>query len=230
MFQLKNKKAFTLVELLIVIAIIGILFIVLVSKVDFATDKAKTTGVQTDFRSFQMALETVSREQAGFNTFGWDRGDLNANNVIDIGEVWNGDYALSKPGEEEFDVDAVSALENEINKYLDDALELSVNVDGTISMKFSYKDPWGVEYHGFYLTEVGDDNCLDRGAIVIYSNGADMTFGSSHSINNGLITVTAETEAGKDDYFMATVYSYHDGWKVVTTVTEGFSSNQTLTN
>ena len=70
-----NRKAFTLVELLIVIAIIGILFVVLVSKVDFATDKAKTTGVQTDFRSFQVAFETVSRENAGFNTLGWDTGD-----------------------------------------------------------------------------------------------------------------------------------------------------------
>ena len=34
-----KKKAFTLIELLIIIAIIGILFIVLVSKVDFVTDK-----------------------------------------------------------------------------------------------------------------------------------------------------------------------------------------------
>ena len=33
--SLLNKRAFTLVELLIVIAIIGILFIVLISKVDF---------------------------------------------------------------------------------------------------------------------------------------------------------------------------------------------------
>ena len=71
-----KKRAFTLIELLIVIAIIGILFIVLVSKVDFATDKAKTTGVQTDFRSFQVAFETVSRENAGFNTLGWDTGDV----------------------------------------------------------------------------------------------------------------------------------------------------------
>ena len=70
-----KKKAFTLIELLIVIAIIGILFIVLVSKVDFATDKAKASGVQTDFRSFQVALEMVSKENAGFNTFGWDTGD-----------------------------------------------------------------------------------------------------------------------------------------------------------
>ena len=63
-----KKKAFTLIELLIVIAIIGILFIVLISKVDFATDKAKTTGVQTDFRSFQLAFETVARENAGFSS------------------------------------------------------------------------------------------------------------------------------------------------------------------
>lgn len=61
-----NKKGFTLIELLIVIAIIGILFIVLVSKVDFATDKAKATGVQTDFRSFQIAFRQVAIEQQGF--------------------------------------------------------------------------------------------------------------------------------------------------------------------
>ena len=81
-----NKKAFTLIELLIVIAIIGILFIVLVSKVDFATDKAKATGVQTDFRSFQVALEMVAKENAGFNTFGWDTGD-NAGGVAANGTV-----------------------------------------------------------------------------------------------------------------------------------------------
>ena len=71
----KTKKAFTLIELLIVIAIIGILFIVLVSKVDFATDKAKATGVQTMFRSYQMAFDQVARENAGFTTFGFDTGD-----------------------------------------------------------------------------------------------------------------------------------------------------------
>ena len=64
---LKKKKAFTLVELLVVIAIIGILFVVLISKVDFATDKAKAKGVQTDFRSYQLALKTVGMEQQGFS-------------------------------------------------------------------------------------------------------------------------------------------------------------------
>ena len=61
-----TRKAFTLVELLIVIAIIGILFIVLISKVDFATDKAKISGVQSDFRSLQVALHTVATENDGF--------------------------------------------------------------------------------------------------------------------------------------------------------------------
>ena len=83
----KQKRAFTLIELLIVIAIIGILFIVLVSKVDFATDKAKATGVQTTFRSYQMAFETVSRENAGFNTFGWDTGDDAGGVTADGGSI-----------------------------------------------------------------------------------------------------------------------------------------------
>lgn len=61
-----RKKAFTLIELLVVIAIIGILFVVLVSKVDFATNKAKTIGVQTDFRSYQVALQAVGFEQQGY--------------------------------------------------------------------------------------------------------------------------------------------------------------------
>ena len=81
--SLFKRKAFTLIELLIVIAIIGILFIVLISKVDFATDKAKATGVQTDFRSFQVAIESVAKENAGLATFGWDTGDSNGNRIRD---------------------------------------------------------------------------------------------------------------------------------------------------
>jgi prepilin-type N-terminal cleavage/methylation domain-containing protein len=80
-FLNNKKKAFTLIELLIVIAIIGILFIVLVSKVDFATDKAKATGVQTDFRSFQTAFEQVARENSGYATLGWDTGDDNGDRM-----------------------------------------------------------------------------------------------------------------------------------------------------
>ena len=116
-----KRNAFTLIELLIVIAIIGILFVVLISKVDFATDKANATGVQTDFRSFQVAIESVAKENAGIATFGWDtgdtngdrirnsydKGDTNKNGIQDEGEVfvgsktysenWTGIYSLVKP-------------------------------------------------------------------------------------------------------------------------------------
>lgn len=76
-FNKKKKKGFTLVELLIVIVIIGILFAVLISRVDFATDKARETGVKADMRSYQTAIEQVFREQAGYKP-GTDGADLKA--------------------------------------------------------------------------------------------------------------------------------------------------------
>ena len=60
-----KKPGFTLVEILIVVAVIGILFISLVPKIDFAGDKARETGVKTDFRSFELAAEQVLRENGG---------------------------------------------------------------------------------------------------------------------------------------------------------------------
>lgn len=68
--DMKKKKGFTLVELLVVIAVIGILFVTLISKVDFATDKARATGIQTDFRGFQMGIEMLLREKPGFDAAG----------------------------------------------------------------------------------------------------------------------------------------------------------------
>ena len=71
--NIKNKKAraaaFTLVEILIVVAVIGILFVALVPRIDFAGDKARETGVKTDFRSFELAAEQVIRENGGLAKF-----------------------------------------------------------------------------------------------------------------------------------------------------------------
>ena len=59
----QKRKAFTLVEILIVVAVIGILFVTLVPRIDFAGDKARETGVKTDFRSFELAAEQILREE-----------------------------------------------------------------------------------------------------------------------------------------------------------------------
>ena len=246
-----KKKAFTLIELLIVIAIIGILFIVLVSKVDFATDKAKTTGVQTDFRSFQIAIESVAKENAGLATFGWDTGDNNGNRICDsydkgdtnkngvqddgevfvgskiYGETWTNIYTLTNPADAN-DKSAIAALEAAINKNLDPKLHITIHDDLNITMANGAQDPWNTEYHGYYIANAEVDG-KDRGAIVIYSNGANQEFGSEHSISNGIVTVDApgNNVYGKDDYSIAIIYTYANGYGEVRTSTSGFSNNQT---
>jgi prepilin-type N-terminal cleavage/methylation domain-containing protein len=297
-----NKKAFTLIELLIVIAIIGILFIVLVSKVDFATDKAKATGVQTDFRSFQVAFETVAKENAGFNTFGWDEGDANGDrirNSYDAGdtnkdgvkdagetwtgrkvytETWTGVYTLKNPASPT-DMSAIEALEKAINKNLDPKLHISIADDYTITMANQAMDPWKTEYVGKYLTNASDksttnnvtafkattttgytidfDNdpataavamtskadSLDRGAIIMYSKGANLELGSQEEVVEGEVVVRVLTKeegteanldayktdrnvAGQDDYSLAVIYTYKNGYGEVITTSTGFSNNQ----
>ena len=267
-----KKKAFTLIELLIVIAIIGILFIVLVSKVDFATDKAKASGVQTDFRSFQVALDTVAKENAGFNTFGYntgdnagdipagyafettalkdatigdgirnsyDQGDKNLNGKQDTGEVftgrkiytetWTNVYTLVKPGTTGLDANAVFALESAINANLDPKLHITINAaDGTIAMANQARDPWTNESHGVYISQAERDNGADRGAIIIYSNGANGKWGSAHDITNGVVTVTVpgNNVNGKDDYSIVSCYTFTNGYGEVLNTTTGFSNNQ----
>jgi prepilin-type N-terminal cleavage/methylation domain-containing protein len=279
-----NKKAFTLIELLIVIAIIGILFIVLVSKVDFATDKAKATGVQTDFRSYQMAFETVARENAGFTTFGWDEGDVNMDGIRNSADendngagggtaadgIQNGDeepftgrkeyvedftgvYSLighKANGDRDtvYSTDALARLETAINANLDPKLHITIDEKGVITMANGAQDPWKTEYQGYLLTTDSEDN---RGAIVLYSLGANAELGSVAQLKDGVVTVTVKTvaetnfgdsksndgyaaaagdsdsnKAGKDDYSLATVYTYKNGYGEVISSTTGFSNNQ----
>jgi prepilin-type N-terminal cleavage/methylation domain-containing protein len=279
-----NKKAFTLIELLIVIAIIGILFIVLVSKVDFATDKAKATGVQTDFRSFQMAFETVAKEKAGFNSFGWnsgdytdetkvtalladlgtktgktytaytnreadagdrvrnsyDEGDLNLDGVCGTGETFTGRkiytetwdentyYTLVKPGTSGFDKEAVFALETAINKNLDPKLHITIDyTTGKITMANGAQDPWNTQYEGKLMSSVEADQ-KDRGAIIMYSFGANQKGGCTQELAGGVMTVTVpgNNKQGADDYSLATVYTYKNGYGEVISTTTGFSNNQ----
>ncbi len=62
-----RKKGFSLVELLVVIVIIGLLFMVFVPRIDFASNNARETGVKSDFRSFSLAAEQLLRENAGIS-------------------------------------------------------------------------------------------------------------------------------------------------------------------
>lgn len=202
-----NKKAFTLVELLVVIAIIGILFVVLISKVDFATDKSKATGVQTDFRSFQLAVETVARENAGLSP------------LVEVSVDDNGTPSDDSDDVTTYNYDKLVAA---LNKNLDPKLHIAIAADGAISMVNDAKDPWKEEYTGKYLH--GDDT-TNRGAIIFYSNGANLTAESSATMAaNGVPSVTT----GADDYTVYTVYTYANGYGEIISASTGFSNNQEI--
>jgi len=58
MFDMKNKKGFTLVEILVVVAILGILLsIIIVMSVISARDKAAVSAYKTSMKSVQSAME-----------------------------------------------------------------------------------------------------------------------------------------------------------------------------
>ena len=60
--KLKRSKAFTIIELVIVIVIIGILFLCIVFFSDNPTEKARLSGVQVDFKSFYSAVKAIGLE------------------------------------------------------------------------------------------------------------------------------------------------------------------------
>lgn len=54
----KNKKGFSLIELMTVISIIGLLSVIFIPRLDFTRDRADMLGVLTDFRSAEMAVKS----------------------------------------------------------------------------------------------------------------------------------------------------------------------------
>ena len=220
--KLRKKKAFTLAELLVVIGIIGILFVVLISKVDFATDRAKMTGVQTDFRSFQHAFETVARENQGFDS------------------LVKADDKLLSTSDSDKHAEKYKALLDAINKDLDPKLKLCVfdatvtgdNVAGTaniaeygkgatkydpedtaaacIFVTISAKDPWKEAYIVYYRPgQIDAKGSLhgNRGSLTVISKGPNLDEESvwvntvdeattKYDDTEGLICDTAKTTEG----------------------------------
>lgn len=239
-----NKKAFTLVEVLVVIVILGILFVILVANVDFTTDKARATGVQNNFQEFALACELTAHEKLGFNSFGWDTGDTNGNKVkdyVDTGdsnkngirdagevwtgvveyiETWTGSYTLKKPGTSKYDSAALFNLQKAFNTNIDPKMKISIHPDGSINPSTNFQDPWGTDYSGLYLSS---NDGTDGGAFVFFSAGPDGQLGTTATIQNGQVSLDVFNEtAGEDDYVLVAVYTYINGKGRLSTKTYGF--------
>lgn len=64
--KLKNKKGFTLVELIIVIAILGILTAIAVPKFSGFTTKAKTSADAANIKTIQNAVHVYEAEKGAY--------------------------------------------------------------------------------------------------------------------------------------------------------------------
>lgn len=168
----QKKRAFTLVEILIVVAVIGILFVTLVPRIDFAGDKARETGIKTDFRSFELAAEQLIRENAGLADFD-DVEALAGENGINMYL----DKAIR------FDDDGVCAKEDQWNQPY--TMQVIQSADGNpnngaIIFVSNGKDS--------LIGETGDNYVL----VVTYVDGQieSKTIGFSTNIESDAITIT----------------------------------------
>lgn len=191
----KNKKGFTTIELVIVIAIISVLATVLIPQMSSMVDKAKISGVQQNFREMQIAAQTVAYEHAGFNSIDGLL-DAGGSTIADATKLY----------------DALNVNFDPVNKIGD---------DGTMTRK----DPWGNVYkfvydkdtNGVTFTSAGPDgvfgdaNATDGGAIP----GA--TGGETYDTDSAAAAVAA----AEDD--LSTTVKFENG--SVRVLTDGFSLN-----
>jgi prepilin-type N-terminal cleavage/methylation domain-containing protein len=223
----KKANAFTLVEILVVILIIGLLFVFLVPKISNSTDKAREVGIKTTFHSYETAFESVMKERSG----------LGKNSVTDsdtlVGYV-NGylDPALQinvKTGSK----DGASAITPVAAGNAGSAV-VDNNADEIYLTE--KKDPWNNQYVFVCSLSAGTDTTTankNDGIVMVYTIGKDakptMQITGIKAVKSALTDSDTTNDAnlglsvgdGKDDYALACAYV--DG--VEYTATVGFSTD-----
>lgn len=98
--KLKNRKGFTLVELIVVIVIIGILAAILIPRMTGFTDKAKDTEAVVWAKEIATAYDSYFAEHEDDGAWPIAAADLVAAEtyVEDLTSIDDGDFALEEDG------------------------------------------------------------------------------------------------------------------------------------
>lgn len=115
--KLRNKKGFTLVELIIVIAILGILTAIAVPKFSGFTTKAKTGADTANIKTIQNAVHVYEAEKGEYPDTATEMNDL-------INTYLNGEVPESKADKNK-------------NFYIDSNGKVTLGTSGTLEVKIT---------------------------------------------------------------------------------------------
>ncbi len=92
----RNKRGFTLVELLLVLVILGTLAAIVVPKFSGRTEQARVTAAKTQIANFRTALDAFEID-VGYYPKGRDGLQDLVNEPRDAGSAWKGPYISEIP-------------------------------------------------------------------------------------------------------------------------------------
>ncbi len=143
----KSRKGFSLVELLIAVAVLGILGAITFVAGSSAQRRARVTSAMTAFDDYRSAFDTAIMDHPGVVT---DRSDLWEKGTAEGGA----------PGAQYTSKDAFANIVQLMNKSLDDKLTLEWD-DGLKAYASRGEDPWGGKYVLLEYPEKVGDNIFD---------------------------------------------------------------------
>jgi len=182
---LRNRKGFTLIELVIILGVLAVLAAILVPLVTRYISESRVTAAKADCKSIATAVTDYSKDIGKLP--GWDWDDHNY-----VTQVFLTGEGASLPDYDDDDWEGLST--KDLYKYLQTSSGLSEdNAPSRILSKWngpylrvsdSY-DPWGNPY---ILVVVTDSNGKKVSRVVVLSAGSDSTIDSEISLSGDFIT------------------------------------------
>ncbi len=182
--MLKNR--FTLIELLAVIAIIGLLAAIVIPVVASSQLRGKITQAKTDMRTIETALDSLASAHGGKymtstagrkgNTYSWGGQSMGTGSPIKV----SGDKTKYLIGEL-CDPDSVTCNNNlRKTRFLDP----SKDYKGTLSTEGCWPDPWGNAYTIWICTD-GTQKMQPHSGHDVYKNVIIWSYGPDGENQNG---------------------------------------------